>query len=238
MKKNFLGLSLLLLLAAPFACKKSSDSPNPSAGLNSSNVAQDSQGNRYEVGFDQVSDINQNPYVRKLNAAGQEQWRINHEATPVDGRAVLVAIDSEDKPWVVFTMDGGSNDANYINRKELDNSNAFTGVFQNGYGSGGGPKVSILARLNPANGKIEKGSFVTARLTNGNTNTLNITKLGFVDNRPAFEISSAAWPPGEGSSYTRFPNITDADRINGSFIIYYEMNRALSSIERAQLIRP
>lgn len=231
---------LLAFLIVCMACKKKQDSPNlqnPSTGLSASTTAQDAVGNRYEVGFDQVSSINQNPFVRKVNASGQEIWRVIYENTPVDGRAVWVALDANQKPYVVFTVDGGSNDAGAINKKELDNANAFSGVFQSGYGSGGGPKASIVARLNPENGKIEKATFVAARLTDGKTNTLNITKFGFQSGKVAFEVSSAAWPPAEGSSYARFPNITDADRVNGSFKIYYEMNIELSAIEKAVLLK-
>jgi len=231
------SMSTLLVLGA---CKKKQNSPSPqnnSGGLSASTTAQDALGNRYEVGFDQASSINQNPFVRKVNSSGQEVWRVIYENTPVDGRAVLVAIDANQKPYVVFMVDGGSNDAGAINKKELDNANAFSGVFQNGYGSGGGPKVSVIARLNPENGKIEKGTFITARLTNGKTNTLNITKLGFQNAKIAFEVSSAAWPPGVGSSYVRFPNITDEDRVDGSFKIYYEMNPDLSEIEKAVLLK-
>lgn len=233
-------VTILLILLFLGACKKKQDNPNPQnpgSGLAANNTAQDAAGNRYEVGFDQATSINQNPFVRKTNAAGQEIWRVVYENTPVDGRAVWIALDANQKPYVVFTVDGGSNDAGAINKKELDNPNAFSGVFQSGYGSGGGPKVSVIARLNPANGKIEKGTFVTARLTDGKSNTLNITKFGFQNNKVAFEVSSAAWPPGEGSSYVRFPNITDADRVNGAFKIYYEMNLELSAIERAILLK-
>lgn len=239
-KFSLLLFALSLLLGIGACKKKQNDNPNPQnpgAGLNASTAAQDAAGNRYEVGFDQATSINQNPFVRKINASGQEVWRIIYENTPVDGRAVWVAINSNQKPYVVFTVDGGSNDAGAINKKELDNPNAFSGVFQSGYGSGGGPKASIIARLNPDNGKIEKATFVAARLTDGKTNTLNITKFGFQNNKVAFEVSSAAWPPGEGSSFVRFPNITDADRVDGAFKIYYEMNLELSAIEKAVLLK-
>ncbi|MCC5944737.1 MAG: hypothetical protein JJT94_07355 [Bernardetiaceae bacterium] len=198
----------------------------------------DAAGNTYQVGFDQVSSNNQDPFVRKTNRNGEELWRLRYENTPVDGRALLVALDAAQNPWVVFSVDGGSNDGGYITRKELDNSEAFTNVFQNSYGRGGGPKVSVLARLNPENGKIQRGTFVTARLDNGNTNTLRIVKLGFVsDGRtPAFEIESAAWPPGEGSSFVRMPNLTNDDRIDGAFKIYYEMDTNLSAIRTARLL--
>jgi len=237
-KQQLILLSLLLI--SFFSCKKEDDNPQPqsntSDNLSTNAEATDASGNVYLVGFDQASSNNQNPYVRKVASSGDELWRITHETTGVDGRATLVTIDSEGNPWVVFTVDGGSNSGNYINKKEIENG-AFSGVYANSYGSGGGPKVSLIAKLNPATGKIVKGTFITARLTNGRTNTLNITKLGFNNGNVAFEISSAAWPPGTGTSYKRLDNITDADRIDNAFKVYYEIKTDLSEIVVATLLK-
>ena len=234
----------LLLILGVLGCSKSSDEPAPNtntgvpanAQLSNASEATDSQGNQYSVGFDQASGNNQNPFVIKKDNQGNQVWKVTHENTGVDGRGVLLAIDSNDNPWVVFTVDGGSNDGGYITKKQVD-ANAFSGVFMNSYGRGGGPKASVIALLDPANGNIKKGTFMAARLTNGNTNTLNITQIGFNDGNIAFEISSAAWPPGTGTSYDRFPNITDADRVDGAFKIYYEIKTDLSEIVVANLLK-
>lgn len=237
-------LFLLMILGFLSACNVDSDAPAPGSGdgtapdlsgLTANTEVTDGSGNTYSVGFDQVSGINQDPYVLKEDGSGNELWRLNHENTPVDSRAVLVTLDAEGNPWVIFTVDGGSNDAGYINKKEIE-TDAFSGVYANSYGSGGGAKVSIIAKLNPSTGKIVKGSFMTARLTSGSTNTLNITKIGFKDGNFAFEISSSAWPPGKGTSYSRFPDITDEDRVDGSFKVYYEMSPNLSEITEAILL--
>lgn len=234
-------LASIALFLGFMACTTEDTPPNtnegaPNTPLSSATEATDSEGNTYRVGYNQASGNNQNPFVVKENAAGEQVWRITHETTGVDGRATLIAVDSRNRPWVVFSLDGGSNSGDYLTKKEVEGQ-AFSGVFQSSYGNGGGPKVSVLARLNPSSGKIEKGSFVTARLTSGNTNTLNIKKLGFKDSAPAFEVSSAAWPPGAGRSYSRFPDITDADRVDGAFKVYYEMNEDLSAITKAELLK-
>lgn len=232
--RAFLPAYLMFLLVFT-ACK--SDEPTPvGLILTSVNTVTDSRGDTYTVGFDQATSINQNPFVRKVNAQGQQQWRMVYENTPVDGRTVLIALDEAQNPWVVFTVDGGSNDAGAIQRRHVA-ANAFQGVYNNSYGSGGGPKVSIIARLNPDTGVIERGTFVTARLDNGRTNTLNITSIGVAQGKVAFEISSAAWPPGVGTSFVRFPGITDADRVNNAFRIYYEMDTDLRGITTARLLR-
>jgi len=243
MKLSKLYFLTLFILLSLWSCSKSNDEPTPdtntgipaNAQLSSVTEATDSQGNQYSVGFDQASGNNQNPFVIKKDSQGNQVWKVTHENTGVDGRGVLLAIDSNDNPWVVFTVDGGSNDGGYITKKQVD-ANAFSGVFMNSYGSGGGPKASVIALLDPANGNIKKGTFMAARLTSGNTNTLNITQIGFNDGNVAFEISSAAWPPGTGTSYERFPNITDNDRVNGAFKIYYEIKTDLSEIVVANLL--
>lgn len=235
-------VSFLFILSAFvfFSCDETNEpapnTENPSAELRADSEATDSDGNTFRVGFDQVSGNNQNPYVEKLDANGNRLWRQTYETTGVDGRGVLIALDPNGTPWVVFSVDGGSNENTYISKHFVE-SGAFSGVYMNSYGRGGGSKVAVLTRLNPESGRIEKGTFLAARLTNGNTNTLNITKLGFNDGNVAFEISSAAWPPGTGSSYQRMPDITDEDRIDGAFKLYYEINTALSEILVARLLR-
>ncbi len=234
-RKIFAYLSLALVITA---CSEDDPSdagdPGSSGELTNATSVENTSGEVYRVGFDQQSSNNQNPFVEKVDAQGDRLWRVNHETTGVDGRAPLVALDQQENPWVVFTVDGGSNSGDFINQRAIS-PGAFNDVFANSYGRGGGPVASILARLDPATGSIVKGTFVTARLTNGNTNTLRITALGFVNGNVTFEATSAAWPPGTGSSYMRMPSITDADRVNGSFELYYEITGDLSEIQVARL---
>lgn len=204
--------------------------------LSSSQTAIDDQGNTYKVGYTQVSSKNQDPFVAKIDKNGNQLWKVVHESSPVDGRAILVNVDSNNQPWVVFSVDGGSYDAGYITKKSVE-ADAFKGVYQHSYGRGGGAKVSVLAKINPDNGLITKATFVTARITSGKTNTLKIKELGFSGNNPVVKVSSSAWPPGAGSKYTRFPSITDQDRIDGSFKVKYVFAEDLSSITDASLIR-
>ncbi len=208
---------------------------NPNVELTTSTTVSDTNGNTYEVGFNQVSSINQDTFVRKKNANGESVWYVEHETSEVDGRATLIFIDNTDTPWVVFTLVGGSYSDDYLTKRELSNSNAFKSVYEGSYGNGGGAKVSIIAKLDPNTGKIVKGSFVIAKKSDGKTNGLIIKSIGMVDGQLAFTANTAAWPPGEGSSYNRFPNITDADRINNSFKLYYEMSTDLKTISHAEL---
>ncbi|MEM0997614.1 MAG: hypothetical protein AAGN35_11060 [Bacteroidota bacterium] len=241
--KNISASVLFCFLFSLFAAGcNNEDDPTPSfndpdrvAFYSGAEVA-DGQGNRYLVGFDQVSSNNQNPYVQKRDAEGNELWRYSYETSGVDGRGVIAAVDASDQPWVVFSLDGGSNGTDYITRLRTD-ADAFNGVFQNTYGNGGGPTVAVIARLDPESGEIMRASFLTARLTDGATNTLRITKIGFNEGLVVVSSESAAWPPGLGLMYERLPNITDADRVDGVFKIDYAFDEALKEIRNAVLLR-
>ena len=203
--------------------------------LLASNTATDPDGNTYEVGFNQVSGINQDPFVRKRDASGESIWYIEHEKSEVDGRAVYVMVDDQDIPWVVFTLVGGSTSDDYITRRELKSPAAFENRYAGSYDMGGGPKVSIIAQLDPNTGKIEKGTFILAKKNDGTTNGFSIQAIGMKDGHIAFTANTAAWPPGEGSSYRRFPNITDEDRVDNVFKMYYEIDTDLTTITTAAL---
>lgn len=201
-------------------------------GLSATTTVTDGSGNTYTVSYAQVTSNNQNPVVEKKNAKGVRIWKKEYENTGVDGRAGLIALDENNIPWVVFSVDGGDVTDNYITKKEAE-SDAFSNVYNDSYQSGGGPRVNILAKLNPETGKITKGAFLIAKKDDNKTNSFGIIKLGFKGGKVAFEASTAAWPPGKGKGYVRFPKITNDDRYGNYFRLYYEMKTDLSEITEA-----
>ena len=208
MKLLFLVLLTLMFLGCDEVDNEDSENTSLIA-LPALSTITDSSGNIYQVGYDQVTAINQDPYVLKTSASGSEIWRIRHDETPIDARAVLVALDSQNRPYVIFTADGGSNDSKRYQTNHA-NPDAFGEAPFKSYGSGGGPKVSIIARLNPETGRIEKGTFLLARLTSGNTNTLNISGLAVSDSSVEVDVTSAAWPPGPGASSSSWMRFNEA----------------------------
>lgn len=227
---------LIHLILAVFACQ---EKENPSLfndlDFAVSNAIHDGQGNQYITGFDQVSPINQDPFIQKKDASGNTLWRLRYEETPVDGRGLLLAW-FEGRLFAVFYVDGGSTSLAYINAHQV-RPGAFSNVFQSGYERGGGPKVSVVCEINPNDGKILKGTFLTARLNNGNTNTLQVRKLAYKNGVLHLKATSAAWPPGVGSRYIRMPDIEDSDRIDNAFFLYYEIKDDFSEIIKARLLR-
>jgi len=106
---------------------------------------------------------------------------------------LMITLNETNQPFVAFSVDGGSNDGTYITRHHVQ-ANAFENAPFQSYGSGGGAKVTVLAKLNPTDGRIERATFLIARLSNGNTNTFNPIGLYASESRVYLDVNSAAWP--------------------------------------------
>ncbi|GAB4395250.1 MAG: hypothetical protein OHK0053_01400 [Microscillaceae bacterium] len=238
-----IGLGLEFFLGA---CGKEEVHLDLVTDLQGASEVSDAQGNLYRVGYDQVNSINQDPYVEKLNAEGQPIWAKRYENTGVDGRGVLVALDADQNPWVVFTVDGGSNEAGYITQKETEEG-AFSNVFLPGYGKGGGAKVCVLARLHPETGKIVKGTFLMSRTKEGNygavdkTNTMLLDKLGFANGHVVVEGNAWFLPPSAeatASNFRHHPEATAENKSGNSWRIQIELPTDLSKLAKSTIIRP
>ncbi len=227
---SFYALLLSLLLSC-----EDEDAVSPS-NLSASATTTDADGATYNAGYAQVSSNNQDAFVEKKDKDGNTLWKVTHASSPADERAVLITLDEEQNPWVIFTVDGGSYDAGYITKKFVE-SGAFENVYQNSYGQGGGPKVAIIARLNAETGRIVKASFLTARLNSGKTNSFTVENLGVSQGKVTLEAKTAAWPPAAGKKYVPMPDITDADRVDNAFLLRLQMDTALSEILSSELRR-
>lgn len=245
--KHLLNYSVLFITFILFySCKNEEVGSGIVADLRGEQEATDGVGNVYRVGYTQVSSVNQNPYVEKKDANGTTLWSKTYETTGVDGRAVLIAIDSEGTPWVVFTVDGGSNSGDYITQKEVEEG-AFGSVFLPGYGKGGGAKVCVLAKLNPSTGKIVKGTFVMSRTNEGNfnavdkTNSFSAALLGFDNGEVVLEGNSWFLPPSAeatASNFKHHPDATAENKTGNSWRIQIAFPSDLSKINRSTIIRP
>ncbi|WPP48050.1 hypothetical protein [Catalinimonas niigatensis] len=191
-------------------------------------------GTTYTVGYDQKSANNQDSFVEKRDDRGAIVWKVSHAASPIDERAVLVTLDDEGNPWVIFSVNGGSYDEGYITKK-FTAPDAFENVYQNNYGQGDGAKVAVVAKLDPEDGKIVKGSFLGTHLNNGKTNSLNIKKIGVHNTEVLLDVETAVWPPAAGKTYEKMAGITDEDRVNNAFHLQLSLNPNLSEIWRSEL---
>ena len=202
--------------------------------IKASSTVTDLDANVYTVGYVQQSRNNQDAIVEKRDSDGNILWKVSHAASPADERATLVVLDHAQNPWIIFTVDGGSYSDAYITKKHVEQG-AFENVYQNSYGKGGGPKVAVIARLNPEDGRIMKASFLTARLNSGNTNSLTVENLQISNELVELEVKTSAWPPAAGTSYRKMPDITDEDRVDNAFLLRIQMDSALSEILDSKL---
>lgn len=183
----------------------------------------DSKNNTYSIAYDNS--------VTKTDANGQNVWEVAYSNAP-DTRTAMIAVDQNDTPWVIFYSSHTTNDLAQL----MAENNAFTGVYMPNYSDNGNPDkvmVSIIAKLDPATGKITKATFLAGRLDNGNPALLRIRGLGFHGSNIAVAASADANAPGLGSSYQRFANPENGDLS----YLYYEFNPDLSAIVRVETAR-
>ncbi len=250
----FISQSFFVCYICFFLQKKGDSSPTPDGGGNmqdvtpfASTTATDAQNNTYKIGYDQVTSINQNPFVEKKDAQGNVVWRVIYENTAIDGRGLWIAIDSNQDVWALFSVDGGSTDALYIAKKEVEND-AFANVFLSGFGKASGvAKVAILAKINAQTGKIIKGTFIVSRTAEGDHNSVNKTnsftaeKLGFENGNVVVEGTSAFKPASKNATqgnYLFHPDATDANKTGNYWRTKYKFPVDLSKLNDSAIILP
>lgn len=114
------------------------------------------------VGFDQVSGNNQDPVVARFDA-GQPIWCRSHEDDGPDGRAHGVTWDGGPYAYVVYTIVGGGSD--------LEGKGGWLSSYAPGSISGGGPKVSVVGRVDVSDGELDAATFVIAVKSDNKVNS-------------------------------------------------------------------
>jgi len=126
---------------------------------------------RIFIGYQQVSRDNQNPIVARFNN-GQQVWCRTHiEVTGDDGKGYGLLWNGGSVLYGVFSATGTQGTASQDYRRFTQEG------WLRSYGGGGGPQVSVILRLNPNTGQPNRGTFVTAQLSNGRSNTLVVRNL-------------------------------------------------------------
>ncbi len=220
-------------------CSKKDESSAPeSTTFTAVTTITDKDGNVYTIGYDQVSSNNQDAYLQKKNAGGQTVWRKIYDGSPIDSRGVWITLDANQDPWVVFSADGGSGGSTAFNQKEVE-ANAFTGVYKSGYGAGGGPRVVIAAHINRETGKIFKGSYLGAKLTDGNTNSISADKIGINGGRMVLEVTSAYKPPAAGGTgnFTEHPDATEENKQGSYWKLRMVFSADFSRLEESVVLK-
>lgn len=179
---------------------------------------------RIYIGTRQVSANNQNPIVR---AFGSPAWcREDYEQTGVDGRGQGLFFDGGNL-YGFFSVDGGSTTA--FTSAASGNQRSWT----RSYGSGGGPKVAVVARINPADGSLTGAAFLPARLESGKSNSSVIQGASISGGSLVLTVSSFFSPrnpdgsrivPPDGASspfpwvVTMTPDLTNVTATYATFL--------------------
>ncbi len=127
------------------------------------------------IGTEQVSSDNQNPVIVSFDAQNPaNNWRrTDYEITGTDGRGYGL-FWSGSQLYALFTVDGTQGTPEQDFRRV---SGGATQTWLRSYGAGGGAKVTVLARLNPATGDMTDAVYLSARLSDGRSNSLTVDSL-------------------------------------------------------------
>ncbi|MBW4613960.1 MAG: hypothetical protein KME21_11930 [Desmonostoc vinosum HA7617-LM4] len=124
------------------------------------------------IGYQQVSSNNKNPVMIRFDNGVKRWCRSDYETTNDDGTGYGLLWDGGNILYGVFSATG-SQPGNDFRR-------FATGRWLSSYGSGGGPKVAIIARMNSTNGNVYYATFISAKKANdGKTNSLLVKNLSW-----------------------------------------------------------
>lgn len=126
------------------------------------------------IGTQQVTSINQNPVIVSFDSRNpSNHWaRTDYEVTGTDGRGYGL-FWSGTQLYGVFSVDGTQGTPDQDFRRV---SSGATQSWLRSYGTGGGAKVAVLAKLNLATGEMTDAVYLSA-INSGKSNSLAINGL-------------------------------------------------------------
>lgn len=187
------------------------------------------------IGTDQVSAINQDPILASFDAVNPaNNWiRADYEATGADGRGNGIAVTPSGAVYAFFSVDGTQGTPAQDFRRA---SAAAEQAWLRSYGQGGGPKVSVIGKIDPATGELLSAAYLSAVLGNGNSNTLSITGLDVLPNGnlliSALSFFSPRRPNGQPKTLDNDPTTPDTS----PFPYFIELTPDLRRVENTSAI--
>lgn len=127
------------------------------------------------IGTQQFSSINQNPIIASFDSSNPaNRWTVtNYETTGADGRGYGLYWSGTNL-YAIFSVDGTQGNSSQDFRRA---SSGATQGWLRSYGQGGGPKVSVIARIDPRTGNMLEAAYLSAVLSSGNSNSLTIERV-------------------------------------------------------------
>ncbi|WP_392534828.1 hypothetical protein [Nostoc sp. C117] len=136
------------------------------------------------IGYQQTSSQNKDPRIVLFNNGVKKWCRSDYETTNDDGTGYGLLWDGGNVLYGVFSSTGsqtGNDFRRFANAGWLPS-----------YGSGGGAKVAVLAKINPNDGNVLYATFLTAKKANdGKTNSLVVTGLSW--NGTNLTVKADSW---------------------------------------------
>lgn len=228
--------ALAFTILALQSCSASTSGSDEELNINLSadTTVIDHEGNVYVIANEnEHEDSSSIPTISRYGADGNLQWKTEYDNSPVKVTGVVITLDELNRPWALFHVNGDSGNNSYIRIKHVS-ENAFSNVYQSSYGMGGGADITLIARINGTNGVIEKATFLSAQLSNGNSNTFMALAIGVNDRTVRIQAESAFTPPYPGTSYIPHP---DADQLGECkfFPIQLDLDVDLRNIETSRI---
>jgi hypothetical protein len=148
------------------------------------------------IGYRQVSSINKNPILIRFNGTTRVFCRVGYETTGDDGTGYGLWWDGGPVIYGVFSATGTQGLPSQDFRRFATNG------WLKSYGSGGGPKIAIIARINASTGVISHATFLSARLSSGKSNSIQVTGLNFVNGE--VQVTANSWFSPRRTNLTAF----------------------------------
>ncbi|WP_161626117.1 choice-of-anchor Q domain-containing protein [Hugenholtzia roseola] len=149
-------------------------------------------GSNYYIGTRQVSAINQNPIMLKFTGGVLDWCREDYETTGADGRGYGL-FDSGTGLYAIFSTDGTQGTVAQDYRRFCTSGwlKTYTDASP---GGGGGPKVAIIVKIDPATGAglLNNGTFITARTSSNTTNSMEVTDM-YLDASSNIIVRANSW---------------------------------------------
>ncbi|MGJ5634262.1 hypothetical protein [Nostoc sp. CALU 1950] len=137
------------------------------------------------IGYQQLSN-NKNPITIRFNNGIKAWCRTDYETTRDDGTGYGLYWNGSDVLYGVYSSTGsqtGNDFRRFASMRWLPS-----------YGSGGGPKVAVIARINPANGDVSYATFLSAKKAdNGQTNSLVVNNLSWNSTNSTLTVQAKSW---------------------------------------------
>ena len=127
----------------------------------------------FYVGYEQVSGTNQDPRLIRFDNGSTTWFAKNYEVTGDDSRGYGLLWDGANNLYGVFSAVGAQG------TPDQDFRRFATKGWLTSYGQGGGPRVSIVAKIDPVTGNVINATYLTSKLSNGNANSLTVKSLAF-----------------------------------------------------------